>query len=383
MGEADSSYLSARNLELPPTAVLPDLAIRQEQTRARRTRFGEIPAFAEGLHELDRGIYAWLVPNGSWGESNAGLVVGDGASLLVDTLWDEVYTGEMLEAMRPLIQAAPIRTVINTHADGDHWWGNRLVGPAEIITTQASYDEMLTQRPGSLVLFGRAGSLLSRLGLFGAGKVGRWFRNLVAPYCHAGVTLALPTRTFEGELDLEVGGREVQLIQVGPAHTEGDLLVYVPDAKVLFSGDIVFAGSTPVIWAGPVENWLAALDRILDMEVEVIVPGHGPVVDKAAVHQVREYWVYVTVEVRKRYEAGMRAENAAFDIALGDDFARQPFANWNSPERMMTNAHSLYRQWRGRQGRLGPLQMANLLRKQALLAHQLPDARPRVMRSHA
>ncbi|MGD9048922.1 MAG: MBL fold metallo-hydrolase [Anaerolineae bacterium] len=352
-------------------------------SNARHTRFGEIPAFVEGLHELDRRTYAWLVPNGSWGESNAGLVLGEGESLLVDTLWDEVYTGEMLEAMRPLTRAAPIQTVVNTHADGDHWWGNRLVAPAEIITSQASYEEMLTQRPGSLVLLGRAGSLLGRLGAFGADKVGRWLRNLTAPYRHAGITPALPTRTFEGKLDLEVGGRQVQLIEVGPAHTQGDLLVYVPDAKVLFSGDILFIDSTPVIWAGPVENWLAALDRILDMEVEVIVPGHGPLVDKAAVHRVKEYWVYVTAEVHKRYEAGMRAQEAAFDIALGGDFASQPFANRDSPERMMTNAHSLYRQWQGRQGHLGPLQMVDLLRRQALLAHRLPDALPHVMRSHA
>ncbi len=347
---------------------------------ARRTRFGEIPAFVEGLHELAGSIHAWLVPNGSWGESNAGLVVGEGASLLVDTLWDEVYTREMLEAMRPLTRAAPIETVVNTHADGDHWWGNRLVATAEIITSRASYEEMLAQRPGSLVLLGRIGRLLGRLRVFGADKVGRWYRNLVAPYHMAGITPALPTRTFEGELDLEVGGREVRLIQVGPAHTQGDLLVYLPDARLLFSGDIVFAGSTPVIWAGPVENWLGALDRILDMEVEVIVPGHGPVVGKAAVQQVREYWVYVTAEVRKRYEAGMPAQAAARDIALGKDFAGRSFAHWNSPERMMTNSHMLYRQWQGRPGHLGSLGMANLLRKQALLAHQLPGAQPRVMR---
>ena len=349
-------------------------------SNAQRTRFDERPAFPEGLYDLDSGIYAWLVPNGSWDESNAGLVVGDGASLLVDTLWDEVFTREMLDAIRPLTDIAPIRTVVNTHADGDHWWGNRLVASAEIITSKASYDEMLALRPDSLVLLGRVGGLLSKLSLFGADKVGRWFRNMVTPYHHAEVKPALPTQTFEGEWVLDVGGREVRLIQVGPAHTEGDLLVYVPDAKVLFSGDILFVGSTPVMWAGPVENWLAALDRILDMEAEVIVPGHGPVVDKAAVQQVKEYWIYVTAEVRKRYDAGVPAQAAAFDIALGDDFARQPFAHWNSPERMMTNAHNLYRQWQERRGHLGPLQLVNLMRKQALLAHQLPDAQPQVMR---
>jgi cyclase len=350
-------------------------------TKARRTRFDQSPAFPEGLYELREKIYGWLVPNGSWGESNAGLIVGQGASLLVDTLWDEVYTRQMLEAMDPLVQAAPIQTVVNTHADGDHWWGNRLVADAEIITSRASYDEMLALRPASMVLLGMMGWLLSIVWVFGAGKVGRWFRKMAAPYHHAGLRPTLPTRTFEGELVLDVGGREVQLIQVGPAHTAGDLLVYVPDVKMLFSGDILFVNSTPVIWAGPVENWLAALDRILGMDVDVILPGHGPVVDKAAVQKVKDYWVYVTAEARKRYEAGMPAREAAADIVLGEDFERQFFAHWNSPERMMTNTHTLYRQWQGEGEHLGRLQMMDLLRKQALLAHQLPDAEPRVMRS--
>jgi hypothetical protein len=63
------------------------------------TRFSEIPNYSEGLYDLNNQLYAWMVPNGSWGEANAGLVVGDGASLLVDTLWDVKYTRAMLDAM--------------------------------------------------------------------------------------------------------------------------------------------------------------------------------------------------------------------------------------------------------------------------------------------
>ncbi len=87
---------------------------------------------------------------------------------------------------------------------------------------------------------------------------------MVAPYDFKGIQVTAATRTFSGEMVLEVGGREVRLIEVGPAHTRGDMMVYVPDAKTLFGGDMLFAGCTPVIWAGPVENYIAALDRILD-----------------------------------------------------------------------------------------------------------------------
>lgn len=86
-----------------------------------------------GLHELQDRCYAYLQPDGGWGWSNAGLVVGDGASLLIDTLFDLRMTAAMLEAMAPVREAAPIATVVNTHANGDHCYGNQLVSGAEIV----------------------------------------------------------------------------------------------------------------------------------------------------------------------------------------------------------------------------------------------------------
>lgn len=349
-------------------------------TGAKRTRFGEIPKYDEGLYDLGNRLYAWLAPNGSWGESNAGLIVGDGQSLLVDTLWDIKYTRAMLDAMQPLIDPAPLKYVVNTHADGDHWWGNQLVSHAEIITSQASYEEMLVLKPQSMITLGRVGMLLSALRLFGADKVGSWFQNMVTPYDFQEVTPTPATRTFEGGFTLDVGGRQVQLLEAGPAHTPGELMVYVPDAKTLYSGDILFIGSTPVIWAGPVENWIAALDRILNMDVQVIIPGHGPVTDKAGVRTVKAYWEYTVARVRQCFEAGMSAKGAAYDVVLSDDYAQQPFADWNSPERMMTNTHTIYRHLGGRTNHPQVPELLNILRKQALLAHALPAVQPAVMR---
>jgi glyoxylase-like metal-dependent hydrolase (beta-lactamase superfamily II) len=349
-------------------------------TGARRTRYAEIPRYAEGLYDLNRGCYAWLVPNGSWGESNAGLIVGEGESLLVDTLWDVKYTRAMLEAMRPLTDAAPLKYVVNTHADGDHWWGNQLVTGAEIITSQASYAEMLTLKPGSMIALGRIGRLLSALRALGADKVGHWFQAMVAPYDFGEVRPTPARRTFAGGLTLDVGGRQVRLLEAGPAHTHGELMVYLPGARTLYSGDILFVGSTPVMWAGPVENWIAALDEILKIELDIIIPGHGSATDKEGVGQVKAYWEYVGAQVRERYDQGMSAAEAARDIALSRDFAGGPFAGWNSPERLMTNAHTLYRNWRRRTGPPSIPELLNILRQQALLAHDLPDAQPAVMR---
>ncbi|MDX1417325.1 MAG: MBL fold metallo-hydrolase [Candidatus Promineifilaceae bacterium] len=349
-------------------------------TGAPRTRYQEVPSYAEGLYDLGRQVYAWMVPNGSWGESNAGLIVGEGESLLVDTLWDVNYTREMLEAMHAVKGALPMKTVVNTHADGDHFFGNQLMSEAEIITSQASYDEMLHVQPRSMLLLGRVGKLLSTVRLFGGSQAGHWFQNMVAPYDFAAVEHTLPTRTFTGELTLDIGGRKVQLIEVGPAHTLGDLLVFLPQEKILFSADILFIESTPVMWAGPVDNMLSALDRILEMDVDLIVPGHGPLTDKRGVQIVKDYWLYVKARATQHYMSGLSAQDAAREIVLSDDYQKRPFANWNSPERMMVNVHTLFRHLAGRTDHPGVPELLQILRKQALLAQQLPDAQPAVMR---
>jgi glyoxylase-like metal-dependent hydrolase (beta-lactamase superfamily II) len=231
-----------------------------------------------------------------------------------------------------------------------------------------------------MLFVGRIGKALSAARLFGGSKAGHWFQSLVAPYDFAEVVHTPPTRTFEGELTLDVGGRAIQLIEVGPAHTRGDLVVFVPDSKILFSADILFIDSTPVMWAGPLENILAALDRILEMDVELIVPGHGPLTDKSGVQLVKDYWMYLHEQVEQRHSAKQDAKDAAYEIVLSDDFQKQPFASWNSPERIMVNVHTIYRHLDGRTDHPRVPEFLSIMRKQALLAYQLPDAEPAMMR---
>lgn len=150
-----------------------------------------------------------------------------------------------------------------------------------------------------------------------------------------------PNRVFSGRLDLKVGDKDVQLIEVGPAHTEGDTLVYVARNKTIYTGDIVFLDCTPVIWAGPVENWFKAIDLILSIDVDIVVPGHGPITDKNGVRRLAEYLTYVRDEARMRFYAGLSVEEAVQDIALKD------FATWAGAERIVVNVDYFYRQFRG------------------------------------
>src|ERR1041384_3698849 len=142
-------------------------------------------------------------------------------------------------------------------------------------------------------------------------------RRIFGAFDFEGITVTPPTRTFEGELSLDIGSRRIDLIQVGPAHTAGDVLVWLPRERVVFTGDILFVRGTPIVWAGPIDNWVRACDRILALEPRVIVPGHGPLTDAAGVRDVRDYLRFVNDEAEKRFHAGMSLEEAIRDIALG------------------------------------------------------------------
>ncbi|MEY3453373.1 MAG: hypothetical protein RL574_1111 [Actinomycetota bacterium] len=279
-----------------------------------------------GVHEVADGCHAYLQPDGGWGYSNAGLVVGDGRSLLVDTLFDLRLTDAMLAAMAPLTRGAPITTCVNTHANGDHCYGNERVVGAEIIASRAAAEEMQHVPPAMLAALNKA-----------PGEVGELFRRFFGDFDFDGITLTTPTRTFEGRLDVDVAGRVVELIEVGPAHTNGDVIVHVPDAKTVYTGDILFINGTPIVWAGPLENWIAACDLIVSLGAEVVVPGHGPITDNSGVVQVRDYLSYVLTEASTRQDHGMDAFDAARDIALG------AYRNWGEFGRICVNVDTVYR----------------------------------------
>jgi len=234
--------------------------------------------YATGLHQIAPATYAYLQPNGSWGWSNSGLVIASDELLLVDTLFTTGLTRAMLEAIQRSFPKAVIRTVVNTHGDGDHWWGNQLLSDATIIASAEAAGEMREEAP----------RLLRAYAAGGEGSLPE-LAPLLAPFDFTDVTLTYPTTTFRSQLDVRVGPRTVHLIQVGPAHTAGDVLVHVPDERVLFTGDILFIGGHPVVHTGPVEQWISACDLILGLDVDVIVPGHGPVIGKPEVGRFRDY----------------------------------------------------------------------------------------------
>ena len=285
-------------------------------------------AYTKGLHELGDGLYAYLQPDGGWGWSNAGLVTAGGTSLLIDTLYDLRLTREMLDAMAPVTADHPIDAAMNTHANPDHCFGNELLPQsAEIYSSQVTADEMGELSPAGLHAIKQA-ELPPHVRAFVQAAFGG-FRV-------ADVTVRLPSRTFEGRLDLAVGDRTVSLVELGPAHTGGDTIVHVPDADLVFTGDLLFNQGTPIVWAD-YDNWITACDRILELGAAVLVPGHGPVTDASGLCDLRRYLDYVRAEARERFDAGMDEAQAADDIDLS------AFSGWGETERIVANIIAAYR----------------------------------------
>lgn len=292
----------------------------------------EIP-FQKGLFETGNGIYAYLQPDGGWGWSNAGLITDGGESLLVDTLFDASLTRDMLNTMADAagVGANDIGTIVNTHANGDHTHGNGCCEHAEVIASEASAMEMAElPAPALAAIMAQAKEM---------GPAGQYLVDIFGSFDFTDVAEKHPTQTFSGEYSVSVGNKKVDLIEVGPAHTAGDVLVHVPEDKTIFTGDILFIEGTPIMWAGPVANWIAACDKIIDLKAETIVPGHGPITDEHGVRRVQDYLRYIDQEARKRYDAGLSVRDAAHDINLGD------FSSWGDSERIAVNVSTLYREY--------------------------------------
>jgi glyoxylase-like metal-dependent hydrolase (beta-lactamase superfamily II) len=337
---------------------------------------------------VGEGCHAWIQPNGEWFESNAGLVIGDGESALIDTLTDLKLTRRMLDAFAEHTDRAPIRTLVNTHSDVDHVCGNQLVEGADVVSSRRSAELIRRLDPGSFKGFGRLAQGMRLVGrlpvpVVGSlplpvvprvrlGAIGTYIGDMLEPFDFDGIEITPPKREFEGELSLDVGGRKMRLAEVGPAHTPGDLIVHVPDAGVVYAGDILFVGATPVMWAGPVINWIDAIDRLLALDADTYVPGHGPVCGREEAEAVKRYWVWLEAAARHRFGLGMSAWEAARDIVLSPEFETYEWSRWSAPERIVVNVHTLERERRGELGgEASARDLVMLFSRVALLAAEL------------
>lgn len=316
------------------------------------------PCAAE-VRELADGVVAYVQGDGSWGLSNAGLVVGDNDCLLVDTLFDLAHTRRMLDALRRFTRRDDdANVVVNTHANGDHCYGNVLLKDRRIIASRRAGAEMRDMPATKLATLMKAARFVTGLGS-GRAVIGRLLGALglssgadfmdAAPYVleafspfeFSGIEPVLPTDLFEGQLELDLGGKRVQLMELGPAHTAGDVAAFVPETGTLFAGDLLFEGMHPLVWSGTIGSYIAALEHLLALEPQVVVPGHGAVTDRLAIGRHLDYLHALRQEAEPLYASGATPEQAARGLMA------RGFGSSRHPERLAVNVAAAYREFRG------------------------------------
>ncbi len=305
-----------------PDAAPPPVRVNRAPARVPYTR---------GLHEVGDRVWAWTLPDGGYGWSNAGLVAGDGAALLVDTLFDLALTREMLTAMKPITDRTPITDALITHSNGDHTHGNQLLDASvRIIAAEGTAEEIAHGMAPEMLAMTQTGNL---------GPVATpYARERFGYFDFGGITVRNADKTFERDLTIDVGGRQINLLNLGPAHTAADSVVHVPDAGVLFGGDLLFIGCTPIVWAGPIDNWVAACDAMIALDAPTVVPGHGPITDPDGIRAVRGYLVHVAEQAEVAHRKGLSWAEAADTIDLGE------YATWLDAERVVVNVYQRYRE---------------------------------------
>ncbi len=283
------------------------------------------------LREIARDVHACLQPDRGLGFSNSGLLAR-GGGLVVDTFWDLPHTRQMIDAYAR-VHPAPVTRVVNTHHNGDHCWGNQLFPQAEIIGHRLCAEAFGKEKPEVMQMLRSAVDSTNPALAALAARLVEWD--------FTGVELRPPTRLIEDRLELELDGMAVHLIYVGPAHTIGDVIVHLPAEGVVFTGDVLFRLCTPVGWEGTFAQWAAALDAIVALGPNVVVPGHGPLCGVEGPKEMKAYLEYVRAESRRHFDAGLPELEAARKIELG------PYANWTEPERILFNVARAYREFRG------------------------------------
>lgn len=226
------------------------------------------------VQKIGPDLYAYISSNDS--SANSTFLVSDKGILVVDTGLNAEEGRKLLAEIRR-ISPAPVRWIVNTHYHPDHRGGNSVVGPdAEIISTPYTRQRVIHDDPRLYAL------------------------NL----------------TVQGELWFYVGGHKVRIFHPGPAHTMGDLVVYFPDQHAIATGDLFLTNSCPAMDEGDMENWIAALDRMLALPLDHVVPGHFELASKPDLQRFRDYLAALRDQVSSMYHSRLSLDEVKKRIGL-------------------------------------------------------------------
>ena len=279
-----------------------------------------IPSWKSGLQEVAPNVFAYIHSGVGWDICNSGFIVGDDGVLVIDAMMVASQVRLYMEEIRKVTDK-PIRYVVNTHHHVDHSFGNQFYLPAEIVSHRGCREALITR--GADV-----------------GMLSERYPQYKEDWAEARLTPA--SITYEDKMIVHLGGKVVELLHAGPAHTYGDTLVYLPEDKVLFTGDVAFHYLTPLARDGHVSNWIKVANGILNhLDATTLIPGHGPVSGKEVVSATLKYLRLVKRKSRSHFQRGASVEDTSRAIPLGE------YADWVEPERVMVNVQRLYQEFRG------------------------------------
>lgn len=271
------------------------------------------------LVEAAPGVFAYVQHDGSWCLNNPAFIAAAEGVVAIDACATERRTRGFREAIGR-ISEQPVRTLINTHAHLDHTFGNHIFKPeATIIGHGNTRAELLRDRAG----------MPERAKMMFPGV--EWGQVDATP----------PDVTFEDEMAIYAGELELRLIYVSPAHTNTDIVAWLPQHRTLITGDIIFNLGTPFALMGSIAGWLDALDQLRALGAETIIPGHGPVCGPETFDEVADYLRFIQATAAEAFAAGAPSLEAARDADLGR------FSEWHDSERIVGNLHRAYSELRG------------------------------------
>jgi cyclase len=279
-----------------------------------------IPVHAEipppQVQEVSDGIFAYIQLDGSWYLNNAGAIIGKNAVTVVDTTSTEARARALHASLRRITDK-PASVLINTHSHGDHTYGNFMFAPeTAIIAHERCREDVIAAGPAR--------------------------RSAMVPSVEFGdCPLTPPFVTFQDRMNVYVDDLKVELIYVAPAHTTSDIIAWIPERKLLFSGDIIFNGGTPFALMGSVAGWLETLDLLESLGAETIVPGHGSVCGPEVIEDIRDYLHWIQQLAKQGSEAGIEP----LELARQTDLGR--FSTLHDVERIVPNLHRAYAELRG------------------------------------
>ena len=220
-------------------------------------------------------IYACIRPDEG---ANATILRARQGAIVVDTTSSAADMRGLLDAVG--VSAGDVRLVINTHCHSDHTWGNQLFD-CPILAHRLCREAMLASLEGAWSPDRIRASIAER-----GRSDPRWAEEMQRKT--EGLEIAVPSEVFEQRRDIVLGDLRIELEHVG-GHSPGSCVVWLPQSRVLLSGDLLFVGRYPFVGDADIAVLISALRRVLEFGAEAIVPGHGPMCDERAIHDMLGY----------------------------------------------------------------------------------------------